>query len=193
MALNNAMNSMNTKRREPECEEKPKKIEVTAGLPYPPIMVERPNLQTAKLLSFDLGSQKSELTSVTQYVYHSWQLDEEQKETAQLLLDISKVEMHHMEILGRLIILLGGNPTYSAVVGNRRIVWNGNMVTYSRMMVRMLQDDMMLEQAAIDTYQRQLRVITDKCVAANIERIIQDEEVHMKLFKQLLDDALKRC
>ena len=188
MALNTPANM---RKPDEEKAKKPEQIEVTANLPYPPIMVERPNLYTAKLLSVDLGADKSELTSVMQYVYHSWQLDEGQTEMAKTLLSIAKVEMHHMEILGRLIILLGGNPTYSAVTGPRRVAWNANMVTYSRMIARMMQDDILLEQAAIRTYRRQLSLIDDRCVTDLLERIIMDEEIHLRIYKQFLSGVLK--
>ena len=50
------------------------KIIVSAPVPYPPLTVDGPNPQIARLLGVDLASSKSEMTSICQYLYHSWVL-----------------------------------------------------------------------------------------------------------------------
>ncbi len=157
--------------------------------PYPPLLVERQNLAYAQMLLFDMASCKSETTSVTQYIYHSWVLDRRYANAAKTLHGIAVVEMHHMGMLGQLILLLGGDPRYISTQNNRRAVWNGGMVRYAKDLRPAIRDDILLEQAAIETYTKQTKVIKDPYIVAVIERILRDEHYHMELFHQLLEDT----
>ena len=47
---------------------------VKADAPYPPLTVEGPNRQYARMLTMDLASDKSEMTAITQYLYQGWEL-----------------------------------------------------------------------------------------------------------------------
>lgn len=162
---------------------------VFADGPYPPVEVEGPNLQYARMLAIDFASGKSEMTSVTQYVYQSWVLAPQFAEVAETMHCIAMVEMHHLDILGNLITLLGGNPQYYAAPARRPMVWNGNMVNYSQTVAMAMRQNMALEKAAIDTYRRQAAVIQDAHIVAILNRIIQDEDVHMRIFRKYLDAA----
>ncbi|MBC8571172.1 ferritin-like domain-containing protein [Zongyangia hominis] len=169
--------------------EAPRPVEpVSAPEPYPPIRVEKPNRRYAQMLSVDMASAKSEMTSITQYVYHSWVLHGTYGEAAHTLDRIAMVEMRHLDILGQLIVLLGGDPVYQSTRQNRRIVWNGAMVTYRKRFTQAIQDDIALEQAAIDLYTRQAAAILDPYVSTIIRRIIQDELIHLKIFRSLLEE-----
>ena len=50
----------------------------------------------------------------------------------------------------------------------------------------MLLDSFRLEEAAIETYRRQIAVVPDEGVSITLKRIVLDEEVHVRLFKQYL-------
>lgn len=163
------------------------RIEAAAPDPYPPLEVEGPNPQYARMLGMDMAGNRSEMTSITQYLYHSWMLPEFDN-AEETLRRVAMVEMHHLDMLGTLIEKLGGNPKYMAVQ-NRPVVWNGGMVTYNRTPAMAIRDDMVSEQMAIDNYRKQLLIIRDAHVAAVIRRIIMDEEIHLLLFKKLLASA----
>ena len=94
-----------------------------------------------------------------------------------------------MGMLGQLILLLGGDPRYISTQNNRRAVWNGGMVRYAKDLRPAIRDDILLEQAAIETYTKQTKVIKDPYIVAVIERILRDEHYHMELFHQLLEDT----
>lgn len=80
---------------------------VAADAPYPPLEVNGPNHQIVRMLAFDLASDKSEMTSVTQYMYQGWALDRAFAGIARTLERLAQVEMRHMQILGKLIRMLG--------------------------------------------------------------------------------------
>lgn len=50
----------------------------------------------------------------------------------------------------------------------------------------MLLDSLHLEEAAIETYRRQIAVVPDEGVSITLKRIVLDEEVHVRLFEQYL-------
>ena len=160
----------------------------SAVAPYPPVMVEEENLHYAQLLAVNLASPKSELTSVLQYIYQDWFFTPQYKEVARIIKKIAIVEMHHMDILGRLIVLLDGNPTYCAVTDNRFHIWNGNMVTYSNMVCLALTDNICLEEAAIASYKEHAAQINDHYIVDVLNRIIEDEQVHLQIFHKMLND-----
>ena len=164
------------------------KIEVSAPIPYPPLEVDGPNPQYARMLGVDMASSKSEMTSICQYLYHSWTLPKDFDHAHDLMRRIAEVEMHHLDMLGELIVKLGGNPRYMAVM-NRPVPWEGRMVTYNHTPAMAVKDDMLLEQAAIDTYRRQAAAIRDPHIVAVLRRIIMDEEMHITIFKALLAQA----
>lgn len=161
---------------------------VTADAPYPPLEVEGPNRQIARMLSFSLASDKSEMTSITQYMYQSWALSPSHAEWARTMERIAEVEMRHFQILGRLILQLGGDPRYAAPRRNRLVFWNGSMPSYNRTPQAILLDSLHLEEAAIETYRRQITLISDECVSLVLKRIILDEEIHARLFERCLQE-----
>lgn len=159
---------------------------VAADAPYPPLEVNGPNHQIVRMLAFDLASDKSEMTSVTQYMYQGWALDRAFAGIARTLERLAQVEMRHMQILGKLIRMLGGDPRYAALRRGRPFtgMWNGFPTAV--LPKPMLLDSFHLEEAAIETYRRQIAVVPDEGVSITLKRIVLDEEVHVRLFEQYL-------
>jgi len=148
-------------------------------LPYPEIISSN-NLHDAKLLMPDYSGQNGELTAILTYSYQSyisWQNDE----FADILEKIATVEMHHHEMLGKTIFKLGGYP----VMGGRNY-WNGSYVNYTIEPKRFLENNIAAEETAILNYERTLLNLSEEQVKLLIERIILDEEIHIKVFRTLL-------
>ncbi|BCI60285.1 ferritin-like domain-containing protein [Solibaculum mannosilyticum] len=158
--------------------------------PYPSIQVCGPNKKYAQMLKIDLACPQSELTAVTQYVYQSWQLDPKLSQVSNTMRHVAMVEMHHLDMLGQLIVLLGGNPTFSCRQQGRQIIWDGGMVTYCHdSLAQMMKENIAAEEFAIETYQRQIKCIDDPNIVAILQRIILDEKVHLEIFHQYLAEA----
>ncbi|MGO0882248.1 manganese catalase family protein [Clostridioides difficile] len=90
--------------------------------PYPEIKVLGKNKYYAELLMDDYSGVASEFTSVTQYLYYGFDLDENHKELSEMWINIPITEMLHMEILAKTIRLLGGNPVYRGSSSSCRFV-----------------------------------------------------------------------
>lgn len=163
---------------------------IMADLPYPPIRVSEKNQRYADLLNIDYCGGVSELSAITQYINNENRLSCRNCSMARTLLGIAMAEMMHLQKLGELIILLGGNVNFSAKTCNgREKMWTPAYLTIPEQTAQMLMADIEAEKAAIEQYEAHIRMIGDECVNAVLARIIQDEEYHIMLLGALMKEV----
>lgn len=157
--------------------------------PYPPIQVQGRNRAYANLLSIDYCGSVSELSAITQYINNENRLASENCPMAKTLLGIAMAEMMHLQKLGELIALLGGNVDYIARMRNgTQRMWTPRYLTLPRNPRDMILADIQSEKDAIHQYIIHMEMIGDDCVDAVIARIIKDEEYHIVLLEDLLKE-----
>jgi len=151
--------------------------------PYPPVEVTEPNRRYAELLldAYADGS-SAELTAITQYVHHYLTIDV--RPVAQLELCIALVEMLHLEFIGELIRLLGLDPRFYR---SNFHWWSGGVVAYDGDVCHKLRLDINAELAAVREYERLIIEIEDPKVQRVLRRIVDDEQVHLRLFQAALE------
>lgn len=158
-------------------------------LPYPPTQVQCRNQDYADILTFDYCGQVSEMSAITQYINNENRLCLPDCSLARTLLAIAMAEMMHLQKLGELIQLLGGEVSFAVTQpGGRRAVWTPEYLTLSRDTRRMLCADVEAEQDAIAQYRAHIRKINDEYVNAVLRRIIRDEEYHIMLLQGLMEE-----
>lgn len=155
-------------------------------IPYPEPKVLGRNLYYAELLFDDYAGRVSEFTAINQYLYHYFVFADKYKDLAELEECISIIEMYHLELLAKTIILLGANPRYYSLVDNQRVYWNASFVYYGNAVCDRLAADIAGEEQAIATYRKHQQLIKDPHIVNLLERIIQDEQHHLKLFTQAM-------
>ncbi len=165
-----------------------RELVVTSPGSYPPLEVERPHFPYARMLMQDLSSSHSEMTAIYQYLYQDWIIADQVPELASALRKIAQVEMHHLDILGRMIVLLGGDPRCQAMPNNRRSAWNGNNLTYTHTVVSFLKSNITAEQFARNTYLAQANMVQDPKVSAVLRKLAADEDVHIGIFRRFLSE-----
>lgn len=148
-------------------------------LPYPDIDCAE-NLADSKLLMPSYGGPSGELTAVTTYCFQSY-ICTRSREIAETLECIARAEMRHHELLGKAIVKLGGYP----VMGGRTY-WSGSFLNYTLDPKKFLRENITAEETAILNYERTVLSLRTESVKALIERIVLDEELHIKIFKDLL-------
>lgn len=158
--------------------------------PYPKVNVAEPNQYYLQLIMDDYAGAVSEFTAISQYLYHYFVTKEDEKELAEMFENISITEMLHMEILSKVILQLGGDPIYMGGPSTMGNWWSGNLVYYGCSLCDRLHADLQSEYEAINTYQEHIHLIKDKNIQEILARIILDEKVHVKLFKEAI---LKYC
>ncbi len=150
--------------------------------PYPELRVLCPNPYYVNLLLEDYTGTVSEMTAINQYLYHYFTFHH-LKDLAELEECISIVEMKHMELLAQTIILLGGDPQFHTLT-NIPSYWSATYVYYGDDVCDKLAADIAAELQAIDQYRFHQKLIADPNIQQLLERIIMDEEHHVKLFRE---------
>lgn len=159
-------------------------------LRYPPIQVERRNPDYAAILSFDYCGPVSELSAITQYINNENRLCLTSCPLARTLLGIAMAEMMHLQKLGELIVLLGGEVDFFAIRPNgAQVQWTPSCLTLPKNVRKMLCADIQAEKDAIAQYKEHIGMIDDECVNAVLRRIIRDEEYHIILLQALLEEC----
>ncbi|MBD5457857.1 MAG: rubrerythrin family protein [Lachnospiraceae bacterium] len=159
---------------------------VMVDLPYPPIRVSGKNISYADLLSVDYCGSVSEMTAIAQYINNENRLASQKCPIAQALLGMAITEMIHLQKLGELIVLLGGDIGFSARGRNgKTTLWSPSCLNIPSICGEMLEADMESEKATINQYEMHISWIEDEYVNAVLRRIIQDEEYHIMMLKAL--------
>lgn len=152
--------------------------------PLPPIRIERQNPEYARLLLMDYAGKFGELTALTQYFYQYLNTSQTHKQLSRDLKRISIAEMHHMERLGKLIVLLGGYPLLRTCPTGACSYWEGCYISPTQDIQKFLEENIQSERIAIKNYQQRIRQIQDRYIQAVLEEIIQEEEQHIEIFQK---------
>ncbi len=162
---------------------------VMMELPYPPLQVKEKNQAYANLLSIDYCGSVSEMSAITQYINNENRMSNERCPLARTILGIAMAEMVHLQKLGELIYLLGGDIDFVAKYRNgEQKMWTPKYLTLPGNIRQMLLADVESEEAAINQYIMHMKMINDDYINAVLTRIIQDEEYHIMLLKVLIKE-----
>lgn len=165
-------------------------ITVKAPDPYPPVRVAGQNHPYALFLMQDMASARGEMTAIYQYLYGNWIFQSSHASIADAMKRIAQVEMHHLDLLGQMIVLLGGGPMCAASPDRCATAWNGDQVRYDREIRQVLSWNIQLEREAVETYTIQARQIKDPYVSALLARLALDERLHEKILKNFLAQCM---
>lgn len=153
-------------------------------LPYPPVRVDRPNTVYACEMLSNMAEVVSEMSDVSRYFYISVVTKEKHSWISTCFHHISIVEMHHLNMFAELACLLGADPRlWSGRVKKRW--WSPSFIRYPRKLRALIDESIKAEEAAISKYSRQAKTIRDMNIVAILDRIILDEEQHLRIFKEM--------
>lgn len=155
-------------------------------VPYPPVKTEGKNLYYASLLTNDYAGVVSEMSAVSGYMFQ--QFITSNAKIADTMKCISIVEMRHLGIIGELITAFGGNPRIAVQSGCKSTYWNAQYISYETNPKCYLKENIGNEKVSISNYTIRISQINDRFVQALLERVILDEENHIRLFSDLLDE-----
>ena len=161
---------------------------IQAAGPYPPLRVQGQNPVYAEMMLSNMGAPNSETSAVAFYRYARLMSMREDGETSILFHKVSVVEMHHLDLFAQLALELGGEPRLWHCRNNRREYWSPRCVNYAHCSVKdLVKNALEDERAAIRKYERQLACIADPGLAALLERVLEDEREHVKLWEEVLE------
>ncbi|MCH5142476.1 MAG: manganese catalase family protein [Clostridiales bacterium] len=161
---------------------------LTLDLPFPSTNNVTPDALTLRIISPEYASPSGELTAILQYIYQSFFFKKDgYNEIADTLESIAIAEMIHFKLLGNTVLALGAAPIYTQYPPSPFNFYSTKYVTYSRTLKDMLADDIRAERHAIRSYENMLLRLKNQQVSAIIERILQDERLHLQTFTQILE------
>lgn len=167
---------------------KPVKID----LPYPSLNGIEPNYKIAKVIIPAFSGGHSELNAILQYIYHFFNFNELKNfDLAETLMGIALCEMEHLQILGKLLIKLGVDPVFAKNPPYKTEFYSTKSLSYSRLPIKMLLDNISGEMLAINDYKQMSDQIQDEKVLAVISRLLLDETLHLTVLKDSLKDYMK--
>lgn len=159
---------------------------------YPQIRVKEKNLYYGKLLLNDYAGSVSELTAWSQYTNHGGLIFEQYPEIGEILYNIGKEELEHLNILNKLIKLLGINPKYRIIQeDNSRIWWTPNYINYETEVLEILKTNIESEKNSIRQYKEHLNIIEDDDIKAILISIILEEHKHVKILQETYENFRK--
>jgi bacterioferritin len=152
---------------------------------YPEPKVLETNPYYATLLLEDYTGMVSEMTATNQYLFHHFTI--RQPKISELLECIALNEMAHIELLAKTITLLGVSPEFRTMSTNIPNYWSAGFVYYGIDVHDKLSADITAEHQAIHQCRYHQQLIADPHIQELLERIIQDEEYHVQLFENAIN------
>lgn len=158
--------------------------------PYPPVTITEKNITYARYLLDNLGGRNSEMTAIAYYTYNAHKC-EKTEEIAHVFQQISIVEMQHLDFFAALADKLGEPPLLWTNCGRKKIWWSPAYTDYPSDLKRILLNATESELGTIDKYRDQVKHIDDPYICTILNRIICDEELHVKIFRDLYERYIK--
>ena len=162
------------------------KMPVRLNEPYPEIEDAVDDKSTVRVLKNLASSCTSELSASMQYIYQYVISSGVMPEGADTLEEIAIVEMSHLEMLMHAIVEFGGTPIYEDARGN---YFSASSVLYSKKLKEFLDANILGEEQAIRDYKRATQLVENESLKRLFERIIKDEECHIKIFKYIRENV----
>lgn len=156
--------------------------------PWPDVTVTERNSRYAAAMLSNIGSCSSEMSTISLYVYNNLITRKLFPEISQCFHKISIVEMRHLEAFGELSILLGADPRLWSPINNRMRYWSPACNRYPVQIGPLIANALAGEEEAVRKYQSQANWIRDCRIQAVLNRIIADEQCHIKLFRLILSE-----
>jgi bacterioferritin len=154
--------------------------------PYPvPVNLPR-NPQQGALLSLAYAGRDSEMTALSQYVVHHETCSDTDPQISKDILQIGIIEMFHLDMLGSCMKQLGVGVNLAVQNGRSLQFWSTQNIKYGCNLRDRIAIDIQSEAACIAQYQQIIRRMPNDAINALLQRIIDDEELHIKLFENML-------
>lgn len=158
-----------------------------ADAPYPSVQVTHQDPELGAQILDNVGGSNSEISTIALYIYNHYITNDEFKSVGEIFRQIAMVEMHHLDIFSGLSLALGMEPRLWTRQNNRFQYWTPSYVNYALDLKTMVLRALNGELAAIEKYEKQIDSTDDNYIIANLQRVILDEELHVEIFRQLID------
>lgn len=160
-------------------------------LPYPPILVSQMNNEYGQMILDNVGGMVSEMSALSSYVYNHIIAGEHFKELKEAFLKISMVEMQHLNIFSNLALQLGMDPRLWTCTNEYNEYWSPAYINYPNQLQELLENAIINEEHAIEKYTFQASIIQDPHIVNILNRIILDEQLHVKILESFYNKLVR--
>ncbi len=165
-----------------------RKLCTTLGLPYPKADPGEKNLMYARGMLDNAGGTISEMNAIALYTYNG--LISCDAELKCVFEEIAETEMRHLTLFLELAWELGEEPRLWSQSRMGKKYWSPGYIIYAKDTLKLLGNAMSNERAFIRKYQEQLKTVDNKNIREILTRILADEELHLKVFAELLEERV---
>ena len=156
-------------------------------LPYP--QLQGPFYPSdIKCIVDDYCGRTGEMSAVMHYLYQHYITAQNNERLSNVLKGLAMVEMRHHNLLGEAIAQMGGDP----IIGGSTCFWSGSMLNYIKNPIAFLQFDIMAEKQAIANHSKSAVCVKNPTLSELMLRIVKDEELHITILQELLNDLIER-
>lgn len=152
--------------------------------PYPEITDIKPNEDYGLMMLDNIGGMNSEMSAVCKYMYNHAISNQDFQSLKAVFIGIAMVEMQHLDIFMTLALKLKMDPRLWTCNDDQRAYWSPAYLNYPNRLDIVLAEVIDSEHQAIEKYQQQIKIIKDPCIVAILERIIEDEQLHITILKE---------
>lgn len=163
-----------------------------ADLPYPVVRITSVNEEYGQMILDNVGGMISEMSAVSSYMYNHTIAGEAFKELRDIFLQISMVEMMHLDIFSTLSLQLGMDPRLWSCSHDHSEYWSPSYNNYPNQLNALLVNAITSEQKTIDKYSFQASVIKDPYIVEILNRIIVDEKLHVEILEGYYKKLVKK-
>ena len=156
--------------------------------PYPVVEISTYNIDDAKKVLESYSGEVSENTAIHSYLYQSFSLRDQYPKYAEIIKQIAIVEMRHLNLLAQVILKYGLAPAFVYPKDAMLKGWDTNQLNYTVNLNDLLALDIESEIGAIEGYRTLIQTLENESVKKLLYRIIEDEEIHLSIFRQLKEE-----
>lgn len=158
-------------------------MDYKSDLIYPEIKVKEKNIEISKMLLDIYSGRNSILNNIFSYLY---QIPFVSNNISEILSNLIEVEINHAKIISKTIYLLGLKPRFMYNNLNNFKYFNTSYINYETNEKKILENNLNLKEELVDIYNKLIDKIEDENVLEILKRILIDENIHIKIFKDLL-------
>ena len=159
--------------------------------PYPVIKVCNKNIEYGRMMLDNVGGICSEMSAIALYQYNHIISKKKCKELSKMFEEISICEMHHLEMFLELAFDLGMDPRLWSCSNDYNEYWSPSYNNYQGRLITLLENSIDGDSKAIIKYSHQRDIIDDHYIKAILDRIIEDEQLHLLYFEGQYNKLVK--
>lgn len=163
-----------------------RKVNCQIDKPYPKVKLEKKDMSLVPYVRHLYASSEGVLQMFQQYLYQILVL--KNQEFSLILKNMVSCELQHFTMLGEVLLQLGVVPFFGDSIGKQIQYWNSYELYYDQDYKTILEIDLEQKKKAISNYQMFLSIIQDLYLKEIIQRILEDEYLHLEILMKLYEN-----